>query len=161
VEEVPAGQLRLLRYRLGANATSSPTTKIIGARLSLDKSTSALMAELLTVEIQPGSDVPGELAQLTLVWRSPAGLPADYTVFVHLLDASGKLISQQDGPPGDGFRPTSGWVAGEKVPDHHAIPIPPGTDPATCKLSVGLYLPTTGARLAVVGGEDSIEIPLR
>ncbi|MBN2392399.1 MAG: glycosyltransferase family 39 protein [Anaerolineae bacterium] len=82
---------------------------------------------------------------VTLCWESVRALPADYTVFVHLLDADGTLKTTGDGPPAAGAFPTSFWQSGDRILDTHWLPQPaaPGGT-----IVVGLYLPSDGARLS-------------
>jgi hypothetical protein len=81
--------------------------------------------------------------QLDLQWRALSRPAADYTVFVHALDSSGKVLAQADGEPLGGAFPTGMWQPGETVLDHHALTAPPGT----VKVEVGLYELATLARL--------------
>jgi hypothetical protein len=67
-------------------------------------------------------------------------LQSDYTVFIHSLDAGGKLAGQADGPPLAGHYPTSAWRPGEIVQDSRLVP--PGQ-----RYLVGLYDPVSGERL--------------
>jgi len=69
-----------------------------------------------------------------LRWQALRKPPADYTVFVHVLDARGQVIEQSDSPPQAGTYPTSLWDAGEIVQDVHQMTVPPGAT-----LEVGLY----------------------
>ena len=59
-------------------------------------------------------------------------------------------MAQQDGPPGDGYRPTTSWPPGELVADHHFIAVPDGAGGRGYTLRVGLYLLATGERLPVL-----------
>jgi len=94
--------------------------------------------------------VPVELA-----WR-PLRLPPTtrYKVFAQLLDAQGRLVSQRDAEPEDGFRPTDQWKTDVTVLDRLAIPIPPELAPGTYNVIVGLYRADNGARLAASSGGD-------
>jgi hypothetical protein len=88
---------------------------------------------------------------LKLIWQTSAIPPADYTVFVHLVDPDGNLIAQADSPPAKGAYPTSLWDPGEIIVDEHEIrDLPPGH----YTLQVGLYQPDTGERLPVTGSPD-------
>jgi hypothetical protein len=71
---------------------------------------------------------------------------------VHLLDAEGQVLAQHDGVPAVGFRPTSGWAAGEVVLDSHWLVAPGAGAFDGARLSVGLYDPATGQRSAVLAG---------
>jgi len=88
---------------------------------------------------------PGAHTTLTLFWKSLTATNADYTVFVHVLDASGQVIAQTDAPPRGGAYPTLLWVPGEFIADDYAFDLTSGT----YTLEVGLYLPETGERLSV------------
>lgn len=98
---------------------------------------------------------------VTLHWRCVEPPHADYTVFVHLLDAAGEIVAQRDGQPQGGTYPTSVWDVDEVVGDEHRLALPPDLPPGNYRLRVGLYTLETGARLGVVGGGDSAELELR
>jgi 4-amino-4-deoxy-L-arabinose transferase-like glycosyltransferase len=87
--------------------------------------------------VEPSADGP----MLTLWWQAAGTPAADFTVFVHVLDAAGQLVAQADGPPNEGLSPTGLWRAGDVVRD--ARRLPPGA-----RALIGLYDPVTGARLS-------------
>ena len=91
------------------------------------------------------------------VWHALAPLDKDYTVFVHILDASnGQLVAQADAQPRAGSYPTSLWQPGEYITDDYHFDLPPGRYTA----QVGLYLPENGQRLTQPGGAaDFIALP--
>ncbi|MBI4759003.1 MAG: DUF2723 domain-containing protein [Chloroflexi bacterium] len=77
-----------------------------------------------------GYDLAGTEGQsgevtLTLRWWAEGKLDRDYTVFVHLLDASGRLIAQKDTYPVGGLLPTSTWPPATVVLDGYRLPRPP------------------------------------
>jgi hypothetical protein len=83
---------------------------------------------------------------LTLHWQALTQPPQAYTVFVHVLDAQGNLITQQDNMPVHDQLLTSCWQPGEQVSDPYVLALPAGgAQPAS--LEVGLYRLDTGARL--------------
>ena len=96
--------------------------------------------------------------QLSLVWRTDSILNTDYTVFVHLLDAQGRILAQQDAPPVDGRYPTHAWEPTEMVTDLHTIPIDAATLARLDQMVVGMYTPNDGARLPNALGGDTIVI---
>jgi hypothetical protein len=107
---------------------------------------------------------------VALYWRSLNETGENYTVFVHLLDSSGRLIGQGDGPPLQGDYPTSGWSPGEELADVHTV-LPTGEAPVTvappgASLLVGLYRLSDGGRLPAIAetGErapdDAIQLVL-
>ena len=91
---------------------------------------------------------------VTLCWEAEHALPADYTVFVHLLDADGVLETTGDGPPAGGAFPTSLWQSGDHILDTHWLPQPaaPGDT-----IVVGLYHPPDGVRLPAL--RDGAPVP--
>ena len=95
----------------------------------------------------PESARPGEAVPLRLYWRATSLLDQDYTVFVHLLDSSGKLLAQVDSQPRGGAYPTSAWAAGDVIPDDHTLNLPANLAPGDYVIRVGLYLAPNGPRL--------------
>jgi hypothetical protein len=89
---------------------------------------------------------------LRLAWLADAPLQADYTVFVHLLDANGTLAAQSDIWPA---QPTSAWPAAEPVATAHGLILPATLPPGRYTLQVGLYEPGSGVRLLTNEGLDS------
>ncbi len=76
---------------------------------------------------------------VTLTWVATEPIPADYQVFVHLLDPGGARVAQGDAPPANGYWPTSHWRPGEAILSHHLLPLPPGIDLNNYRLLVGMY----------------------
>lgn len=76
-------------------------------------------------------------------WTALAAPPADYTLFIHVYDAAGNRIAQQDAQPFDGAYPTGLWTPGEFVRDERSFTLPPEAH----ELRFGWYDPATGARL--------------
>ncbi|MFQ5612207.1 MAG: glycosyltransferase family 39 protein [Anaerolineae bacterium] len=81
--------------------------------------------------------------RVTLFWQASAIPPADYTVFVHITDANGRLMAQSDAQPLQGQYPTSIWTPGEMVVEERLIAVPPGE----YQVYVGLYQWETLERL--------------
>ncbi|RLC82562.1 MAG: hypothetical protein DRI61_01950 [Chloroflexi bacterium] len=92
-----------------------------------------------------GLDEEGGSINLTLYWQGRARITRDLQVFVHLVDAEGRLLSQADGPPVEGLYPTSKWWPGQIILDSHRISVPAGSHPKA--ILVGLYDLTTMQRL--------------
>ncbi|MCS6802812.1 MAG: hypothetical protein NZ773_12845 [Dehalococcoidia bacterium] len=78
---------------------------------------------------------------LTLLWRAVEPPTRDLSVAVHLLDPSGRLVAQADGPPDAGRYPTSLWSRGELILDRRPLP-----RVAADRVAVWLYDPASGAR---------------
>jgi hypothetical protein len=132
-------------------------------------------AQLGRVAIRPKSPAPctatqtvnrtfGEMIRLTgyrleagrivFCWRALQPVPDDYTVFIHMFDARGQVVTTADGPPRLGNYPTSAWAAGETVEDAHSLS---AWDQGY--LTIGLYRLDTGERLTLDGtAETEIKI---
>ncbi len=94
-------------------------------------------------------DRAGESLSVILYWKSERATPQDYSVFIHLLDASGNLIAQRDSAPQNGNAPTSWWLPGDLIADAHAFILPPGISPGRYTLALGVYDSASGARLPI------------
>lgn len=92
----------------------------------------------------------GKALIVMLHWQATAKLESDYTVFAHLVDAHGNLISAYDSPPGRGKSPTTQWLPGRSVVDAIVVPIPADTPLGEhYRLELGLYDSATMQRFAV------------
>jgi hypothetical protein len=103
-------------------------------------------------------------ARVVLCWEALRDLSDNYTVFVHLLDASGVLVGTGDGPPMEGAFPTSMWHPGDIVLDVHRL-VPDSVEGSaklgeqgahSLRVTVGLYNPIDGSRLPAYAGETLI-----
>jgi hypothetical protein len=94
---------------------------------------------------------PAEPSKLRvdLGWRALDRSVTGYTAFVHVLDGDGRIVAQQDQPPGGDANPTTRWVPGETVRTTMQLEIPPDVNRADLRLRVGLYEPVSGRQLAV------------
>lgn len=102
---------------------------------------------------------PGGQYAVTLFWRAEARQTVDYTVFVHLRDATGDTVAQHDGQPLDGDYPTSRWRPGEMVIDPHWIMLPSRLPAGEYTVWVGMYRLDTMERLPVredTSGENAL-----
>jgi hypothetical protein len=84
-----------------------------------------------------------------LHWYAPHAPGMDTKYFVHLLDASGSVVAQDDGIHVKYTRPSSEWQADQMLSDLIELPLwtlPPGE----YRLAVGLTNPDTGERLPAV-----------
>ncbi len=73
---------------------------------------------------------------LDLIWLAPAVADQDLSVFVHLLDADGALLAQDDrAAPVYGWRPLTTWTPGELIHDLYTLP----HHPDAARVRYGLY----------------------
>lgn len=96
---------------------------------------------------------PAEQPTLTLYWRARQRVAIDYTVFVHLLDASGQLVGAYDSQPVGGAYPTSVWSPEYVVRDRRLLSLPDGLAAGEYRIEVGLYDLATMERLPASDGE--------
>ena len=82
---------------------------------------------------------PGDIVEVTLFWETAVPLQTRYKVFLHLLDANGRLVSQRDSEPGGGLALTTTWQPGQSIIDNHGLLIPSDLSPGTYQLRLGLY----------------------
>lgn len=95
---------------------------------------------------------PGRDAPISFRWQAETPAPRDYTVFVHLLDASGRRVAQADATPHwYGPLPTSQWPAGQTMLDAHTLTLPADLAPGVYDVVVGWYYWETQERLALLG----------
>jgi hypothetical protein len=108
----------------------------------------------------------GAALKVNLTWKILQPLLPPHHIFVHLYDATGERIAQEDGEPRTtaGRAPTGSWLSGEYVTTRHTLTLPENAQ-APFTLQTGLYLAATGQRLPVTvdgatsGDNLSIAIP--
>lgn len=85
---------------------------------------------------------------ITLSWDVRAQPSADYSVFFHLVDASGARVAQADVALGGGEDPgTRTWKPGRQVAVPIGLGLPPGLPRGSYALLMGVYDQRTGERL--------------
>jgi len=93
-----------------------------------------------------------------LVWGAWDQSTYPYTVFVHLMDAGGNLVAQDDRLPLDGEWLTTCWLPGMAFTDAQVIPIPDDLPPGEYTLLAGLYWLPDLVRQPLVGAGDVVEL---
>lgn len=99
--------------------------------------------------------IPEDGAGLTLLstWRAEGPVEEPLAIFVHLLDAEGQIIGQDDGLGA----PAAHWLEGDLLLQLQRIEAPAGN----YRVHTGLYNPETGSRwryAAAEGLADSLDI---
>lgn len=95
----------------------------------------------------------GEVVTVTLQWTSLATITEDYTGFVHLADANGTDVTQDDHPPMAGYYPTRLWSPSAVISDTYRLELPDDLKEGTYQLWAGLYNSESGIRLEAVAQE--------
>ena len=103
--------------------------------------------ELIGYDLREVVRAPGSPLEVTLHWHALETPDRNYHTFVHLLDANGDILAQDDGPPGRGKIPVMGWLPGEFLIDERSLRLPLDLVDGEYRLGVGFYDPITGVRL--------------
>ena len=105
------------------------------------------------VGFAPQTTVEGNTLTVQLAFKANPKAWADYTIFVHLINAAGERLTGYDAPP---TPPTSQWARDQVVQASYALPLPASLSPAeTYRLRVGLYQAQTGEPLG-----EGVVLPL-
>ncbi|MCK6627107.1 MAG: DUF2079 domain-containing protein [Anaerolineae bacterium] len=106
-------------------------------------------------DLDPANLQPGATLPVLLRWTTDQPLPTDYTVFLHLLAADGRLVAQHDAfPTWLTPQPTSHWLPRQPVLDRHELKLPADLAPGSYTLQMGLYNVQTLQRLPLPDGSD-------
>ena len=97
------------------------------------------------------------LWEVDLWWETTGPIEETYTVFVHLIDATGQIVAQHDHIAGADAYPTSQWHTGTALRDRFFLEVP-GDGCDACSLHVGLY--TDKQRVDLENGQDTIIIAI-
>jgi hypothetical protein len=89
----------------------------------------------------------GNHLTLTITWTVTADFSEDYTIFVHLFNASGVKLAQADGPAANNTFSSRWWRKGDTVVDPHTFELPAGMPAGDYTIKYGLYRPSDGARM--------------
>jgi len=140
------GEVRVAVYGLGAlpEEPAVATDACFGEHICLRGYT-----------LSSGPFAPGQVVPVTLFWQADAAIPERYKVFLHLIDASGRLVAQTDAEPYGNLMPTTVWAAGELLIDRHGVWLPADLPPGDYALLGGLYS-LGGERLSVEGNGDHV-----
>ncbi len=71
---------------------------------------------------------------------------------------AGTLLAQKDGWPVNGQWPQTCWQRDEQIIDQVVITLPRDLPAGSYNLITGLYDSQTGARVPLIGGEDTINL---
>jgi hypothetical protein len=113
---------------------------------------------LLAERVEAGQGVP-----LQLFWRAQQPMQIDYTVFTHLIGPADPRTGtnqwgQHDSQPCAGGYATSRWGAGETIAEDFLIVVDKDAPAGTYAIEVGLYELSTGKRLTLPNGMDTVKV---
>jgi 4-amino-4-deoxy-L-arabinose transferase-like glycosyltransferase len=109
--------------------------------------------QLTGIELPEAAIHAGDVVTVTLQWASLATITEDYTGFVHLADATGTDVTQDDHPPTAGYYPTRLWSPGAVLSDTYRLELPDHLKQGSYQLWAGLYYSESGLRLEAVAQE--------
>lgn len=103
----------------------------------------------LVAASHPAERAAGLAFTVDLVWQAQQRAQAEYTGFVHLLDAQGQLVAQNDHPIADNFVPPSLFRTGLLLADRYTLELPPTLVAGEYRVVAGVYNTQTLERLPV------------
>jgi hypothetical protein len=163
-----AAALNQSALRLGRTEIAGRGLRLYAAPETLRRESAPIAARAGDfAELEGAWTVQAQNVYVVLRWRSLAERPTvNGKVFVHLLDASGVLLTQSDGPPAQWTRPFNTWRAGEEIWDAHTLLLLPEVELAAATLRVGVYDADTLKRFAMLQAgqrlpDDAVTIPLK
>ncbi len=141
-------QVRLCRYGLGPGETlgEGPRGVAFGDAILLRNADIRRTGERAG---QANTVLPGDQLLVDLAWEVQADPMTGYVASLQLISPDGSLVTGADAQPGNGFRPTSAWQAGEQPADRRSLTVPGAIPPGTYRLLLVLYDPASGQRLPV------------
>jgi uncharacterized membrane protein/uncharacterized membrane protein YbhN (UPF0104 family) len=145
--------------RLMAQPVHSPDGPAVPVPADFANGLQLLGHDGLPEEVAAGSDL-----SLTLHWRAEQSPDADYTIFVHLRDDTGRTSTQADAQPTwYGPQPMSGWMPGQPVLSAHTLPLDGDMPPGQYHLVLGVYDWRTMERLSTLSKDgqpvgDEVEL---
>jgi isoprenylcysteine carboxyl methyltransferase (ICMT) family protein YpbQ len=107
------------------------------------------------VQLQQAQIVDEDQAKLTVVTRwKQVGEAQPLKIFVHALDADGRLLAQWDGLGAN----WQGWRTGDTLVQVHTLPWPDDALPEPVLITTGLYNPQSGERWLTEEGLDHVQL---
>lgn len=91
--------------------------------------------ELIESGINKTEFLAGDVIQTAFTWRASQPLASRYKLFIHLLDANGQLVAQNDSEPNP---MTIDWQA-QAIGTQHGLLIPPDLPEGSYRLTIGWY----------------------
>lgn len=140
-----SGHSRAMLYVAAPACEAEPVVEtVLGDALGL-------RASLCTPSIRLGEPV---VTQMTWTVRRRSREPL--SVFLHVYDASGKLVTQRDGPPRHGLMPFGGELGGGEISEWRGVLLPNDALPGRYSVVVGVYGRASGQRLFTSDGRDAL-----
>lgn len=98
-----------------------------------------------------GEPIPGQDMTQVLTWEVVGEPPAVYHFGVYVLDETGAVAAQHDGPGFDSAQ----WRVGDRFVTFHPLPLPANLPPGRYRTAVALYTWPDVVRAPLVSGETT------
>ncbi len=156
--EFDFGQIRLPLYQIDQRPLQPTPLRQLNAKFAGAGDVFMLRAAWSSARANAG-----DWFYVVLAWRAEQKATRDYKAFVHVLDASGALVFQQDKVTLNELLPTRSWTPGVALRDAYAMVVPADLPAGRYRVLAGLYDPATGARLRATNAAgqevgDTIEL---
>ena len=154
----PLGPVRAEVVRQPAREVAVPTAPLVDVGAAFGRDDTPLVT-LDGYTLERDTVRPGGTLDVTLHWTAATPLSERYKVSVYLLGEAlnpvtgTPLYAQVDAEPVNWTLPTTLWVPGEPVVDPYTLEIARTVPAGEYALGVVVYLPATGERLQVGGGD--------
>jgi hypothetical protein len=111
---------------------------------------------LEAAEVHPAR--PGTVAQVRLHW-AVEGPVEPLVAYVHVVDAAGAVVAQDDGPLGGEYTPAERWAPGLLLPHTHEVLLPADLAPGAYQVLAGVYRPGEAGAPLVAEGTGETRVP--
>jgi 4-amino-4-deoxy-L-arabinose transferase-like glycosyltransferase len=103
----------------------------------------------------------GDILGLRTFWQVEQPFEQNFSIFVHVVDASDTIVTQRITPPWQGRFPTRTWQPDTLVVDVNDIALPEGLAPGQYTIAVGMYDIDSGAQPPMsIDGQPVGRIPI-
>ncbi|MCJ7737010.1 MAG: hypothetical protein MUQ10_06800, partial [Anaerolineae bacterium] len=137
---------QLLEQSSRGRISTPNSPQVLGAPVNFGDEYALLGYEIL------GEALSGRELRIVTIWRVVHDAPSAVSIFTHILDANGDLVSQHDG--------FDLWAPALQVNDIfaqlHSIDMPADVPAGLYQIQVGMYIPGTGTRLSVIVRGDTL-----
>ena len=136
---------------VGTGLTDPPAPPPISLRLKSQEPIAIWEnGSLLNAITVPETAVAGQTIRVQTTWDSSQPSDHSYTLFLHLVDENGNLLTQYDGLPRGGEWPTTCWQTAHSFDDSYSLEIPEAADSGTYQIQIGFYEWPTLARVPLL-----------
>ncbi len=101
----------------------------------------------------------GSDAEVRLYW-SIQGPVEPLVAFIHVVDGTGAVVAQNDGPLGGEYTPVERWLPGLVMARTHTIPLPENLPPGRYGLKAGVYRPGQADAPLVAAGQSEARVDI-